>query len=65
MLAHEWIRSALGLPADAPYRFDYYAEQIEKLKMSCHPGVTHCDNCGLSWVDDGLNPVGCPYCKEK
>lgn len=25
---------------------------------------THCDNCGLTWLDDGLNPVGCPYCKE-
>ena len=26
-------------------------------------GATHCDNCGLTWLDDGLNPIGCPYCK--
>lgn len=24
---------------------------------------THCDNCGCDWLDNGLNPVGCPYCK--
>ena len=23
----------------------------------------HCDNCGCDWLDNGLNPVGCPYCK--
>jgi hypothetical protein len=23
----------------------------------------HCDRCGLTWVDDGLNPLFCPYCK--
>ena len=28
-----------------------------------HPGATHCDDCGLTWLDDGLNPLGCPYCK--
>lgn len=32
LLAHEWIRSALGLSEDAPYRFDFYAQEIEKLK---------------------------------
>lgn len=26
-------------------------------------GSTHCDNCGCDWLDNGLNPVGCPYCK--
>jgi len=29
-----------------------------------HPGATHCDDCGLTWLDDGLNPLGCPYCKN-
>jgi len=24
---------------------------------------THCDNCGCTWLDDGLNPIGCPYCR--
>jgi len=28
-----------------------------------HPGATHCEDCGLTWLDDGLNPLGCPYCK--
>jgi|SRR5690606_2141417 len=25
--------------------------------------ITHCDNCGCDWLDNGLNPIGCPYCK--
>ena len=29
-----------------------------------HKGATHCDDCGLTWLDDGLNPLGCPYCKN-
>ena len=28
-----------------------------------HKGATHCDDCGLTWLDDGLNPLWCPYCK--
>lgn len=27
-------------------------------------GATHCDDCGLTWLDDGLNPLRCPYCKD-
>lgn len=26
-------------------------------------GSTHCANCGCDWLDNGLNPIGCPYCK--
>ena len=33
-------------------------------KLPTHPGATHCENCGCTWLDDGLNPVGCPYCKK-
>ena len=29
-----------------------------------HPAITHCDNCGCDWLDNGLNPVGGPYCKQ-
>lgn len=29
-----------------------------------HAAITFCDNCGCSWLDDGLNPIGCPYCKQ-
>lgn len=31
---------------------------------AAHPAITHCDNCGGDWLDNGLNPVGCPYCKR-
>lgn len=30
---------------------------------AAHPAITHCDNCGCDWLDNGLNPIGCPYCK--
>lgn len=29
-----------------------------------HKGATHCDDCGLTWLDDGLNPLRCPYCEN-
>ena len=28
-----------------------------------NPAITHCDGCGCDWLDNGLNPVGCPYCE--
>lgn len=33
-------------------------------KPAAHPAITHCDNCGCDWLDNGLNPIGCPYCKQ-
>lgn len=33
-------------------------------KPAVHPAITHCDNCGCDWLDNGLNPIGCPYCKQ-
>ena len=33
-------------------------------ERATHKGATHCDDCGLTWLDDGLNPLGCPYGKE-
>lgn len=38
---------------------DYWPKQ-----PAPHPAITHCDNCGCDWLDNGLNPVGCPYCKQ-
>lgn len=32
-------------------------------KSTAHPAITFCDNCGCDWLDNGLNPVECPYCK--
>lgn len=34
------------------------------IEALAHPAITHCDNCGFDWLDNGLNPVGCPYCKQ-
>lgn len=33
-------------------------------ELLAHPAITHCDNCGCDWLDNGLNPIGCPYCKQ-
>lgn len=32
------------------------------LAHRAHPAITFCDNCGCGWLDNGLNPVNCPYC---
>ena len=46
----------------------FYPREGEKLYVTPvpapHKGATHCDGCGLTWLDDGLNPLGCPYCKD-
>ncbi len=34
-------------------------------ERATHKGATHCDDCGLTWLDDGLNPLWCPYCKAR
>lgn len=34
------------------------------LRQAAHPTAVHCDNCGCDWLDNGLNPIGCPYCKQ-
>jgi len=36
---------------------------IAVLRKAAHPAITHCEGCGCDWLDNGLNPVGCPYCK--
>lgn len=33
-------------------------------QKAVHLASTHCDNCGCDWLDNGLNPIGCPYCKQ-
>lgn len=34
------------------------------LRRAIHSAITHCDKCGCSWLDDGVNPIGCPYCEK-
>ena len=41
-------------------RFAYLVEKVACSKAST---IVHCENCGCDWVDNGLNPIGCPYCK--
>ena len=36
----------------------------DPVPTATNPAITHCDNCGCDWLDNGLNPVGCPYCKQ-
>ena len=42
---------------------DLELELKRQTERATHKGATHCDDCGLTWLDDGLNPLGCPYCK--
>lgn len=42
---------------------DALAAENTRLRRGAHPAITHCDNCGCDWLDNGLNPVGCPYCE--
>ena len=38
---------------------------VSLLRREGYPAaITHCDNCGCDWLDNGLNPVGCPYCEK-
>jgi uncharacterized Zn finger protein (UPF0148 family) len=34
------------------------------LRRAIHSAITHCNKCGCSWLDDGVNPIGCPYCEH-
>lgn len=36
---------------------------VSLLRREGYPAVTHCDKCGCDWLDNGLNPIGCPYCE--
>lgn len=41
-----------------------HADRGSREQKTAHPAITHCDNCGCDWLDSGLNPIGCPYCKQ-
>ena len=49
---------------DAIDEIEALRAEVERLRRGAHPAITHCDNCGCDWLDNGLNPVGCPYCKQ-
>jgi predicted Zn-ribbon and HTH transcriptional regulator len=61
-LAHEIWAVAQLAPGEGIV--DGVARIASLLRREAHPAITHCDNCGCDWLDNGLNPVGCPYCKQ-
>jgi len=60
-LAHEIWAAAQLAPGEGIV--DGVARIASLLHREAHPAITHCDNCGCDWLDNGLNPVGCPYCE--
>jgi predicted Zn-ribbon and HTH transcriptional regulator len=61
-LAHEiWAAAQLAPGEGIVDGVDRIAALLRK---EAHTAITHCDNCGCDWLDNGLNPVGCPYCKQ-
>jgi len=60
-LAHEIWAAAQLAPGEVVV--DGVARIVALLRKVPHPAITHCDNCGCDWLDNGLNPVGCPYCE--
>ena len=61
-LAHEiWAVAQLATGEGIVDGVDHI---VSLLRREGYPAVTHCDNCGCDWLDNGLNPVGCPYCKQ-
>lgn len=49
--------------AAAQAKCEQLAAILGRLRQGDHPAITNCDNCGCDWLDNGLNPIGCPYCK--
>ena len=62
-LAHEIWAAAQLAPGEGIV--DGVDRIVALLRKVPHPAITHCDNCGCDWLDNGLNPVGCPYCKVR
>ena len=49
--------------AHLKHRIAALKAENKQLKRKEYYRNQHCDTCGLTWIDDGLNTVGCPYCK--
>ncbi|MBX6334423.1 hypothetical protein IRY61_03735 [Candidatus Saccharibacteria bacterium] len=60
-MAHEIWAAAQLAPGEGIV--DGVARVEAMLRNTPHPAITFCDNCGCEWLDNGLNPIGCPYCK--
>jgi predicted Zn-ribbon and HTH transcriptional regulator len=76
LLVAEWKR-VTAAQGEARAEVEALRAEVERLTLEmgrlqqqyaaqpAHPAITHCDNCGCDWLDNGLNPVGCPYCKRQ
>ena len=62
-LAHEIWAVAQLAPGEGIV--DGAARIAAVLRKAAHPAITHCEGCGCDWLDNGLNPVGCPYCVRR
>ena len=60
-LAHEIWAAAQLAPGEEV--MDGVARIAALLRREGYPAITHCEGCGCDWLDNGLNPVGCPYCE--
>lgn len=60
-LAHEIWAAAQLAPGEGIV--DGVDRIVALLRKGPHQAITHCGSCGCDWLDNGLNPVGCPYCK--
>lgn len=58
------LAAVRATPTTQPEASTTNSDEISS-KLVDHPAHTHCENCGCTWLDDGLNPVGCPYCKPE
>lgn len=48
-----------ALAKDADAEVDALRARLSEVERR----LPHCDACGATWYDDGLNPLACPYCR--
>ena len=65
LLGATQAKRGFGCYTDEDSRFERAMhESIAKHRAALTPpAITRCDNCGCDWLDNGLNPIGCPYCE--
>lgn len=68
-IPHREVEPLFEIEASRPFPEYFKIDDFRKFVIStlsqqaAHPAITHCDDCGCDWLDNGLNPIGCPYCK--
>lgn len=60
-LAHEIWAAAQLAPGEGVV--DGVARIASLLRKAAYPVIIQCVGCRCDRLDNGLNPVGCPYCK--